>query len=579
MLVIMYTSRFCILWCTLGLFIITISGVFFCSGRSDFSRRHGLVLIDGEFEDCGFEGPLPGVYNDGSPIAKMTFDFSKDRAELSELWLNFPISSRADPNAFNRDSVREITLKGNGWSGLLPLVEHAFSKMHGIEKVNWDIRQPVTDSILHSPEINNPDSKLHFSFHSRSGDPSFSLVNSTLLYAVKADISYAWNANYAPLDFVFAALSTAPNIKELDLFLYADGCDQGVGNPFAFSFLANPSARFSPLEVLRLDGYSLDERSDGGIAWAWRGKREEWDAKWKEHLDDDDDDAEPPPFPERPADDGRTNLEAWMEAMDWSNLHTLHLAYPSKTDLDRLRGPALPSLKELSIKAGAGWGATQDEIHSFMVNGTSNLLHSISLQNMGAESGNKLLKSLTTSPTLTQELRQFSYGAGGENIFFLNESRLSALLARSPNIEYLDINVPRKFNMSIEGEGLFNDILSTPTLKHLTLRFPSPDQHFAGMGRWSELGDSYSEMRQKYMKGKDEGDETDPLINHATATKLFEDMRGRKKEAELERLEFYVGDWDHRFEHRLMGNLILRVAYWKCTVSYGCQGEQTRVVE
>lgn len=509
----------------------------------------------------------------------MTFDFSKYRAKLTELWLNFLISPRADPNGFNRDSVREITLKGNEWFALLPLVEHAFSKMRGIEKVNWDIRQPVTDKILWSLEINNPESKLYYSFHSRAGDPSFSLVNSTLLYAVTADIGYAWNANYAPLDFIFAALSAAPNIRELDLFLHAGGCDQGMGNPFAFPFLSNPSVKFPPLEVLRLDGYSLNERSDGGMAWAWRGKREEWDAKWKEHLDNDDDDAEPPPFPERDADDGRTNLEAWMEAMDWSNLHTLHLAYPSKTDLDRLRGPALPSLKHLSIKAAAEWGATQDEILSFVVNGTPNLLHSISLQNMGAESGNELLKSLNTSPTLTQELRQFSYGAGGENIFFLNQSRLSVLLVQSPNIEHLDVNVPRKFNMSMESGGLFNDILSTPTLKHLTLRFPSPDQHFAGMGRQSELSDSYSEMRQKYMKVKDEGDETDPLINHAAATKLFEDMRGRKKEAELEELEFYVGYWDHRFERRLMGNLILRVAYWKCTVSYGCQGEQTRVVE
>jgi hypothetical protein len=180
--------------------------------------------------------------------------------------------------------------------------------------------------------------------------------------------------------------------------------------------------------------------------------------------------------------------------MDWSNLHTLHLAYPSKTDLDRLRGPALPSLKHLSIKAAAGWGATQDEILSFVVNGTPNPLHSIPLQNMGAESGNEPPKSLNTSSTLTQELRQFSYGAGGENIFFLNQSRLSVLLVQSPSTEHLDVNVPRKFNMSMESGGLFNDILSTPTLKHLTLRFPSPDQHFAGMGQQSEPSYSYSEM-------------------------------------------------------------------------------------
>jgi len=156
---------------------------------------------------------------------------------------------------------------------------------------------------------------------------------------------------------------------------------------------------------------------------------------------------------------------------------------------------------------------------------------------------------------------------------------LSVLLAQSPKIEHLDINVPRTFNMSMVGEGLLDDILSTPTLKYLTLRFPSPDEHFAATGRQSELSDSYSEMRQKYMNVKDEGDEMDPLINHTTATKLFEGMRGRKDGVKLEELEFYVGDWDHRFERGMFGNLILRVAYWKCTVNYGCQGGQTRVVE
>jgi hypothetical protein len=572
MLAIMHTSPFCTLLCTLGIFIVPISSVFLCSSNDESSRSHGLVLIDGEFEDCSFEGPLPGIY-DHSPIAKMTFDFSEPRGKLSEMWLNFLVSPRADPDRFNRDSVREITLKGNDWFGMLPLVEHAFSKMHGIEKIHWEIRQPVTDSILRSLEENNPGSKLYYSFHSWSGEPSFILANSTLLYSLKADIGYAWNANYAPLDFIFSALSDAPNIRELDIFLHADGCEKDVGNPFAFPFINHPSVRFPPLEVLRLDGYDLDERSDGGMAWAWREKREEWDAKWQEYLDNDDDEAEPPSFPERPEDDGRTNLETWMEAMDWSKLHTLHLAYPSKPVLDRLQGPALPSLKHLSLKAATGWGARQEEILSFVVNGTSNLLHSISLQKMGAESGNELLKTLTASPNLTHELRQFSYGAGGVNIFFLNQKILSVLLTQSPDIEHLDINVPRKFNMSTEGQGLLNDILSTSTLKHLTLRFPLPDQGIV----W-EI-DTYSEMRQKYLKEKDQGDEPDPLINHATVTKLFEDMRVGKKGVELEELEFYVGDWDHRFERGLLGNPMLRVAYWKCTIRYGCQGEQTRVVE
>jgi hypothetical protein len=149
-----------------------------------------------------------------------------------------------------------------------------------------------------------------------------------------------------------------------------------------------------------------------------------------------------------------------MEAMDWSNLHTLHLGWPSKATLDRLRGSALPTLRHLSINAASGWAATQDEILSFVTNGTTNLLHSLSLQNMGAESGDKLIQTLTSLPNLTQELRYFSYGAGGENIFFLEQSKLSLLLAKSPILEHLDLSVPRDFNLSpnicgprIEGES------------------------------------------------------------------------------------------------------------------------------
>lgn len=101
---------------------------------------------------------------------------------------------------------------------------------------------------------------------------------------------------------------------------------------------------------------------------------------------------------------------------------------------------------------------------------------------MGAESGDKLIQTLTSLPNLTQELRHFSYGASGENIFFLEQSKLSLLLAKSPKLEHLDLNVPRDFNLSPNICGLLNDILSTPTLNHLTLRFPTPDEHFNAPG-------------------------------------------------------------------------------------------------
>jgi hypothetical protein len=101
---------------------------------------------------------------------------------------------------------------------------------------------------------------------------------------------------------------------------------------------------------------------DWEIASAWRKYRAEWDAVelkeyGKEYDGDDGDDADAPAYLKRPEGNGRTNLEAWMEAMDWSNLHTLHLGWPSKATLDRLRDSAFPALRHLSINAASGWAA------------------------------------------------------------------------------------------------------------------------------------------------------------------------------------------------------------------------------
>lgn len=562
----MFTVCFCALFCALSLLIGPGSCIIRCSLLDDVSRSQEVPLIDDKFEDCGFEGFLAGDYAfDGlPPISKMTFDFNKPGSDHTDPVLNFLISPRANPNL-----VREITFTGHNWAGNLPLVEHAFSKMHGLEKVHWEIAQPITENILRSLEENNPGSKLYYSFNAFESDPIPSLVNSTLLYSLKGDFSYGYHDNYTPLGFVFAALSNAPNIRELDLYLHADGCELG-SSPWAFPFSTNPPVRFSPLEVLRLDGYALDERFDGRTAWAWDGTRDEWDAAWKEYMDSDDEDAVPPPSPER-LENERTNLEAWMVAMDWSNLHTLYLANPSTATLNRLRNSALPALKHLSINAAFGWAATQDEILDFVTNETANPLHSISLSNMGAESGDQLLTALTSSPNLTQELRHFSYGGGGENIFFLNETKLTGLLNKSPHLEHLDINVPRGFNLSMPGEGLLNDILSTPTLNHLILRFPSPDDQLLAPGS------GWMDWQHVYSKENGVWDEVDPLINLDTVRRLFEDMRSDKKGAELEEVEFYVGNWENRFRTSMLGNDPMRVAHWKCSVRKGCQGKQTRM--
>ena len=569
----MFSSRFLTLLVHLGLLICCCSCIFSCSSLNG-NYGHN-PLIDDEFEDCGFEGPIPHI-GKGSPISTMTFDFSsKEKAQQhAELWFNFLISPRAagaHTGLFNRNDTREITLRGYNWFGLLPLVEHAFEKMHGLETVHWEIREPITETILRSIENNNPNCKIHYSFW--TGRPGWTVVNSKLLYALKADIAYGYHENYGDMDFIFEVLSNASNLKELDICIHEDTCERGVGTPDAFPFLSHPSVRFPQLEVLKLNGYNLDERSDGGQSWSWRGKIDEWNELWRAWLDDDggndDEETEPPPRPSRPEDDGRTNLEAWLEAMDWSQLHTIHLAYPSHDTLNHLRGPTLPALRNLSITAGAGWGANQDEILSFVMTRTAQPLHCLSLQNIGAESGNKLLDNLSTSANLTQELRHFSFGAGGENVLFLDENKVSAFLAESSKIEHLDINLRRDVNRSMDAEGVFKGIVSCPTLKHLTLRFPSVSQDFESMDSGNAFGEQFGEMRGKENEGKDQGDEIDPLVNYEAALVLFKELRRWKKGVELEKLELCGGDWDNRNFYGIMGGPVSKVAYCWCGMSPG----------
>jgi hypothetical protein len=127
----MFASRLYALFCTLSLLVAPGSCIIRCPSLDDLSRSQDVPLIDGKFEDCGFEGPLMGNYSGRSSISELTFDFNKDGSGLTEQILNFLISPKADLN-----SVREITFKGHNWAGNLPLVEHAFSKMHSLKKVH-----------------------------------------------------------------------------------------------------------------------------------------------------------------------------------------------------------------------------------------------------------------------------------------------------------------------------------------------------------------------------------------------------------------------------------------------------------
>jgi hypothetical protein len=179
-------------------------------------------------------------------------------------------------------------------------------------------------------------------------------------------------------------------------------------------------------------------------------------------------------------------------------------------------------------------------------------------------------------PSRLQELKSFSFGAGGENICALSEAHLRQFLDTAPKIERVDLNIPLQANISMFSEP-FRSLLSSPTLKHVTLRFPSPDNPY---GQWplpQELDTQY----QLWAIDNEQIEKPDPLINRESVHHLFKEMRRKKEGANLETVEFVIGNRDDRYWTSMAGgNGRPRVAYWKCFLDGGkevCYGGQQRM--
>jgi hypothetical protein len=63
---------------------------------------------------------------------------------------------------------------------------------------------------------------------------------------------------------LFKTFSKSPNLKELELSIYKPRIEIN-GQPYAFDFRSNADIKLPTLEVLKLDGYNLDSRSN--IDW------------------------------------------------------------------------------------------------------------------------------------------------------------------------------------------------------------------------------------------------------------------------------------------------------------------------
>jgi hypothetical protein len=469
-----------------------------------------------------------------------------------------------------------ITVTAHMWYNDWTLLEEFFTRVPCLTDVHWSTELPIPTSIISILAKKEPKVKLHYKlllnnwserqeWHDRSYGGAnkdtqiwaeaissrSAIFNFIILHSLTADIIYGHETNFEDMSFVFSVLSSCPNIRSLSLTIDYVGDDFGGFTPNAFDFLSHPEVKFPPLEILKLSNYALDERSDGGREWSYNDGQD-WEAIICEWMQDPDGDDE---FPRavRPEWDNRTNLDAWKDAMDFSHIQTLELAWRSSAPqtLKGFNASVLSSLKHLSLRHYFG---DLDTITDFL-NTTANPLETLNLHNAPSQPVDldTLFEVITSRHGST--LKSFSMTTR-DSTHQLAIPQLSYLLSHCTELSNLDIAFPRHpyyLSPPFKFEP-FTPLLLASNLSNLTVHFPSPDRAY------------HNQYVNKLNKEKVEAEELDPVRTKVYLEELYSWIRSRKVGEAIEMMEVYVGDWEGKDYVGLLGSYFGRVERWECSV-------------
>jgi hypothetical protein len=502
----------------------------------------------------------------------LIIDFSWADAEASNDLLRQYLSSVAP--ALPLHEVRIITVTAHMWYNDWTLLEEFFTRVPCLTDVHWSTEHPIPPSIISILAKKEPKVKLHYKlfldnwserqeWYNRDGvnkdaqiwaeaiSSRSAIFNSTNLHSLTTDIIYGRETDFEDMLFVFSTLSSCPNIRSLSLTIKYVGDDFGGITPNAFDFLSHPEVKFPPLEILKLSDYALDERSDGGREWGYNDGQD-WDAiiyDWMQDPDGDDD----CPRPVRPEWDNRTNLDAWKDAMDFSQIHTLELAWRSSAPqtLKGFNASVLPSLKHLSLRHYFG---SLDAITDFL-NTTANPLETLNLHNTPSQPADldTIFEVITSRHSST--LKSFSMTTR-DSAHHLAIPQLSHLLSHCTELSNLEVAFPRHpyyLSPRLKFEP-FTPLLHAEKLSNLTIHFPSPDRPYD------------NQYVDKFNEEKVEVEQLDPVRTKAYLEELYSWIRSRKVGDAIEMMEIYVGDWEGRDDIGLGGGYWGRVERWECSV-------------
>jgi hypothetical protein len=431
------------------------------------------------------------------------------------------------------DSMWDIDISGRGGFGNRTILSNVLHRLPNVTSVHWTKEEPIPVDIIQFLEARHPFCRLFYElplYHWESGhtDPKIdrrlptsqqgeviaaaaaakrvtaiareSVLNSSILHSLKVQVSNGAREKRKPwkMDLILRILTTCSNIKELDISVTRGaGCVVFNNNdPYGFDFTSSNST-IGALESLTVDGYRFHGKPNGQDWMEWEADHPQshiLKAPWK-YLPDsvinyvgfpkinslgglESSFVKRDTSPLKPG--TKTNLDIWLERMDWTHLHTFKIKGRTTRDLELFGGDILPSLRNVAF---SGYYANHHAILEFLGSISSNL-ESIQFDGINFCSVNKAVDAITEHHGSSLRTLVIKHSTPGHSLYpmrsrsrskfnfpvtsFINVTHLVQLRDKAPGIVSLDLDIYIAKEWNYE---LLDALASFPELEHLTLRF------------------------------------------------------------------------------------------------------------
>jgi hypothetical protein len=380
------------------------------------------------------------------------------------------------------------------------------------------------------------------------------------------------------MESVHQALLQCPNITSLDLRVSLLGCSEWPDR-FNFPFTLSGGELYPSLKEVRLEGYDFDERpweksqlkntrKYSTRSW-WPGQVLSWwrSGKMQQYLD------------YRNLEEGqrvKTNLELWVDAMDWGRVEVLGLRdCRGQSHFMESMAPRLQSLKSLEI-----WDGWQ------RANNTLRFIQSLEpgmLTNLTWRSG---WTTDILSPILQRHnnsLRSLEIRTGEEpsdptNTF--SASQLQQLVHSTPRLERLGINIHRNGSWPYD---VFATIAQAKQLRAVDMWFDIlSDCERQKPERWTRQYHAWErDNENNTFKCEGENRYQRPFVDENSALEIFRYMRKKNTSGHLKEVVFWVGNWSRSWDGPIHfeSPLERKRAKVVCTLEGKNEGEAWCIVE